>query len=330
MAMRAANVFLAVLACVAAAAAAHDPGLSSSRVIVREAAIEVEAIFDRADLGSLQAGDLTVEIGGVAAAIERSEVAPADEPDDVCVRLTLARPSGVAVRVDWRALERLPRAHRHYVSLHDARGTLRAEALLRPTSFTLQADLRDERSGALACAARFLALGFEHILIGYDHILFLLALLAAAGNLRAVVAIVTSFTLAHSLTLALASLDLVRLPSGPVEAVIAASIVWIAVENVLRRAPTHRWRITFAFGLVHGFGFASVLRELGIAEAGGVAVPLLSFNVGVEAGQLAIAALAWPLLVLLRRRAGRVVALSLSGAVGAVGVWWLLERTLLG
>jgi hypothetical protein len=331
--LRASCGFLCVLACAPAPAAAHDPGLSSSRVVVRDRTIEIEAVFDRADLAGIALRDgVAVEIDGAAAAIECSEVAPADEADDLCMRLTLARPPGAAVRVEWLLLERLPRAHRHYVALHDARGALRAEALLQPQRRALRADLGAALPGAAECAARFFALGWEHILIGYDHVLFLLALLAAAGSLRAVVAIVTAFTAAHSLTLALASFDLVRLPGGPVEALIAASIVWVAVENVVRRAPRHRWRIAFGFGLVHGFGFASVLRELAIADSSGVAMPLLSFNLGVEAGQLAIAAVAWPLLRLLRSRPriGHLVAPALSCAVAAVGAWWLLERTLWG
>jgi HupE / UreJ protein len=131
--------------------------------------------------------------------------------------------------------------------------------------------------------------------------------------------IVTSFTLAHSLTLALATMELVRLPSVWVESLIALSIVYVGVENILRRDPTRRWLLTFGFGLVHGFGFASVLQDLGIGAGGGpAAIPLLSFNLGVEAGQLAIVALVLPLTWAgSRGRAPRRVSLRWEGRAAA-------------
>jgi hydrogenase/urease accessory protein HupE len=172
----------------------------------------------------------------------------------------------------------------------------------------------------------------EHILTGYDHLVFLLGLIIAGAGFRAVAKIITSFTLAHSITLALATLDVVRISPGLVEPLIAASIVYVGLENIFRRDLRWRWLLTFGFGLVHGFGFASVLKELGIG-AGGVstAVPLVSFNLGVEMGQIAIAALALPLIWKFRERPSFVVryAPACSVLITLAGAFWFIERTLL-
>lgn len=180
---------------------------------------------------------------------------------------------------------------------------------------------------------KFLKLGIEHILIGYDHLLFLAGLLVVTRHARSMIGIITCFTLAHSITLALAALDVVVIPGNIVEPLIAASIVFVGIENLLTRGePKHRWALTFAFGLIHGFGFAGVLRELGFGNGGPIAVPLLAFNLGVELGQLLIAALALPLLLKLHQSnqsLGNKIARALSVIIILLGGWWLLERTVL-
>ena len=144
---------------------------------------------------------------------------------------------------------------------------------------------------------QFLILGVEHILTGYDHLCFLLGLLIAGGALRDIFKIITAFTLAHSITLALATLNLINIPSRIIEPMIAVSIVYVGIENLLRRDLRRRWMLSFGFGLIHGCGFATALRSLGIgSNGGGIAVPLFGFNLGVEFGQLAIAALVLPLI----------------------------------
>ena len=178
----------------------------------------------------------------------------------------------------------------------------------------------------------FLRLGVEHIWTGYDHLLFLFALLVVCRSFRAIVAIITCFTLAHSLTLALATLNVVNLPSRFVEAAIAASIVFVGLENLVRRGeePKGRWALTFAFGLIHGFGFASVLRELGVGQGGqGLVMPLFTFNLGVEIGQVAVAAIVLPVVWRLRKNEKflRRGVPALSAVVAAAGLYWLLERT---
>lgn len=177
-----------------------------------------------------------------------------------------------------------------------------------------------------ATVREFTLLGVEHIVTGYDHLLFLLALLLVGQSLRDVVAIVTSFTAAHSLTLALATLGLVEPPSRVVEAVIALSIAWVGIENVVAREVRHRWVLTFAFGLVHGFGFAGVLREMDLGR-GGLVLGLLTFNLGVELGQVAIVALLWPALKALHRtqRRPQVVRWA-SAAIALCGLAWFVER----
>lgn len=178
----------------------------------------------------------------------------------------------------------------------------------------------------------FLKLGIEHILTGYDHLLFLAGLLIACRRFSTMAGIITCFTLAHSITLALAALDVVSLPSRIVEPLIAASIVYVGLENLLRRGeePKGRWALTFGFGLVHGFGFASVLKEIGLGAGGSsLLAPLFSFNLGVEVGQIAIAALFLPLLFRLRKSPDfvRYGLPAASVVVVLLGGYWLLQRT---
>ncbi len=174
--------------------------------------------------------------------------------------------------------------------------------------------------------SRFFALGVEHIWTGYDHLLFLFAVLLAGGGLWRLAAIVTSFTVAHSITLGAAATGLVHLPVAPVEAVIALSIVYVAVENILERGADRRALVTFAFGLIHGFGFASVLAETAL-PAGEVVVPLLAFNLGVEAGQLAVLLAVVPVLAVMQRGPrAHAVKVALSAVIALCGAAWAFER----
>jgi hydrogenase/urease accessory protein HupE len=177
---------------------------------------------------------------------------------------------------------------------------------------------------------RFLLLGIQHIFTGYDHIAFLIGLLLLGGTLLELVKIVTAFTVAHSITLALAALNLVAPPARVIEPLIAASIVFVGAENLwaLRRraldaALRHRWMLTFVFGLVHGFGFAAVLRELQLPRST-LAAGLVAFNLGVECGQVCIVVVALPLLRWLRRFRGFAPAASFC--VLALGGVWLVLR----
>jgi hypothetical protein len=178
----------------------------------------------------------------------------------------------------------------------------------------------------------YLRLGVEHILLGFDHLLFLGALLIGVRKIGSMLWVITCFTLAHSVTLALAALELVTVSSRIVEPLIALSIIIVAVANLVRaNATADRFWLAGGFGLIHGFGFASVLRETGLAQSGqSIVMPLFSFNLGVELGQLAVAAVFVPLLLALRRwpafarygtPAVSVLVITLSG-------YWFLQRTL--
>lgn len=177
-------------------------------------------------------------------------------------------------------------------------------------------------------SAQFIWLGMEHIFIGYDHILFLLGLILLGGKLMNLVKMVTAFTIAHSITLILAALHIVTLPGRLVECVIALSIVYIAVENFVVRDSEQRWVIAFVFGLMHGFGFANVLSELGLPTSG-LIVSLLSFNVGVEIGQITIVAFMFPAIVWISRSAfQKRIVYAVSSLILVLGLVWFLERAL--
>lgn len=190
------------------------------------------------------------------------------------------------------------------------------------------------RQGVLAVMRRYVASGIHHIAIGPDHILFVIGLLLPGGTIKRLLAVVTAFTLGHSITLGLATLSIVSPPSHVVEPLIALSIVFVGADNLLvgTRGRDVRFWVALLFGLVHGFGFASVLRDTGL-PAGALGVSLLAFNVGVELGQAAIVVVAATALGLLRRRAPAVaahVATAGSVLVLAAGAYWFVERVLQG
>ena len=185
-------------------------------------------------------------------------------------------------------------------------------------------------------ARSYFVLGVEHILTGYDHLLFVVALVLLLGKLGVVVRAATAFTVAHSLTLVGTTLGVIGLAQAPVEALIALSIVFLAVEVVkqdparLRLSERIPWLVAFGFGLIHGFGFAGALREIGLPE-GDVPTALLTFNLGVEAGQLLIVALTLTVLFALRRLtppALRPVKLAASYAIGITASFWFIQRLL--
>jgi hypothetical protein len=189
-----------------------------------------------------------------------------------------------------------------------------------------------QKDSPFAVAGTYLALGVEHILTGFDHLLFVLGLLILAGSQWGrLLVTVTAFTGAHSITLALATLSVVRVPQTPVEAVIALSIAFVALEILLTRAgkpgiaARAPWIVAFAFGLLHGFGFAGALAETGL-PAGHVPLALLFFNAGVEIGQLlfiaAVLCVAW----LFRRARVSWLELVPPYAIGTAAMFWVFQR----
>ena len=216
---------------------------------------------------------------------------------------------------------------------HHTVGRIDAEGATTPFAFApdrreLRLTVGDE--GGARGLAGFVALGVEHIVTGWDHLLFLLALLLHGGGVLALVKIVTAFTVAHSLTLTLAALDVVTLPDRLVESVIALSIAAVATENLFARPTvTRRWIVSFVFGLVHGFGFSTALRELSLPTEG-LVLSLFGFNAGVELGQAAVVLMAVPALALVRRAGWeRRMVWGLSAAILVVGLALFVERALL-
>lgn len=203
-----------------------------------------------------------------------------------------------------------------------ARGS--AEAATGSSHLATGADLA---GGTLRGPIGLLPLGFEHILEGWDHLLFLLALALPGGCLGAFVRIVTSFTIAHSLTLAVAALGLVNVPAAPVEALIALSIAWVAAENLMRVRPMERrWAVAFAFGLIHGFGFATGLRDIGLPRDA-LLPSLIWFNLGIEFGQLLVLLLLVPVLTWLSRALPeKPVSQALSALILVASAMLLLQR----
>jgi len=191
-------------------------------------------------------------------------------------------------------------------------------------------DLSEPLLGPWELAPKFFFAGMEHIVTGYDHLCFLLAVVLWASRVWPVVKIVTAFTLSHSVTLTMAALELVNLPGDWVEIAIAASIIYVALENFYSRRVDGRWKDTFTFGFVHGFGFASGLIELGVPQRA-VASALASFNIGVEVGQIGVVLIVMPLLFLIDKyvthgaRSAKLVY-ALSGVIALFGAYWMLAR----
>ncbi|MCK2222029.1 HupE/UreJ family protein (plasmid) [Actinomadura sp. ATCC 31491] len=221
-----------------------------------------------------------------------------------------------------------------------------AETFVHSTRTLLRYDLDGERGSAVLNAAQptvrvgerpalrqageFFLLGAEHLLSGLDHVLFLLALLIGARRARDVIATASAFTAAHSITFLLAAMGVVDVPGGLVEPVIAASIVVVALANLLGRGESGlgRWRlpVVFVFGLVHGLGFAGAL-DLDRQASWELLLSLLSFNVGIEVTQLVLVAALFPLLALLRRTpAHRWAPAALTVPIVAAGLYWLFDR----
>ena len=191
---------------------------------------------------------------------------------------------------------------------------------------------------ALQTARTYLVLGVEHILGGVDHLLFVLALLILVKGTRRLVATVTAFTVAHSVTLAGAALGLVHVPGPPIEAAIALSILFVAAEIIHGRegkpglTETYPWVVASTFGLLHGFGFAGALSEVGLPQTA-IPVALLCFNVGVELGQLLFIALVFAVAAVARRVAQRTGVAMPAGAwrvapyaIGSVAAFWTIQR----
>jgi hydrogenase/urease accessory protein HupE len=344
--LRLAPASLAALLWVATAASAHTTSTGLATVTVAGASVTYRLTLVLAELpedparllaaaaegdptsaervADLLRGKIAVRTGAAACRPGRIVIQGSRLGDSRAVlELGLTCPSApdrLALRDDLFDL--LGEHHRSIVRVEGPTGA--REVALLPKAREATVDLG---AGAPAAPASFIHLGVEHILTGYDHLLFLLALLARGGGLWSLFKIVTAFTVAHSVTLALAVLGLVSIPARVVEPAIAASIVWVALENVLvRDAPSQRWLVSFCFGLIHGLGFASALGPLAL-PAWNLTLALLGFNLGVEAGQALVVMAVLPLLLWAQRHPWEPrVAQATSLVLAGLGLIWVLQR----
>jgi hydrogenase/urease accessory protein HupE len=331
---------------------AHDPGLSTLDVTVNDDAIVVSLSLAAVDLaasapgheaaigsrlGELARDAIRVSVDGETLRAS-NDVARAEEGGGARISLSFARPSSshraARLTITSDVPKRMARGHRELLIVNVA-GRVATETLLDATSDSATVDLR-LASSPMRLAWSFLVLGVGHILSGFDHLAFLAGLILAARRVRGLVVALTAFTVAHSVSLMMVVFGDVHAPASIVEPLIAASVAWIGVENLLsdRRVATKavgksRWSIVFGFGLIHGFGFAGTLTDLGFGSSPAeVALALVSFNAGVEAGQLATAAVLLPVVWMMRARPRLEARLlpACSVLIAIAGGWWLIER----
>jgi hydrogenase/urease accessory protein HupE len=330
-------------------AAAHAIGLSQGEYRVAGADVAVALVFTTSEIaaalpdvdadedGKIAPAELerahgTLERRVVDATIVRADgvacsprfVSSALEGDAIRLRASYActhAPRVLAVECGF--LERFSEGHRHLATAVATGGESSYVLVRAHPSF--EAKLGEP--GGASTFAPMVWTGMVHIWTGYDHVAFLLGLLLAGGSMRALLGVISAFTVAHSMTLALAALHVVTVSPALVEPAIALSIVYVGIENLVVRQPSRRWRITFAFGLIHGFGFAGALTELDLPPSR-IPLALVSFNLGVEIGQLAVVLAIRPLL----RWADRSPAFrrwgvrALSAALAVAGAVWFVWR----
>ena len=255
-------------------------------------------------------------------------VRPLPERDALEFTWSAAAPSPIGKLTIATELFPYDPQHQTFVSVYEADALTRQEVLSRGR--TTVDYYSGTRQGLFAVFTTFTLSGIHHIAIGPDHILFIVGLLLLGGSLRRLLLIVTAFTLGHSVTLALATLQIVSPPARLIEPAIALSIVYVGLDNLLAGAAGRDVRalVALMFGLVHGFGFANVLREIGLPGRA-LGVSLFSFNLGVEIGQAAIVIVVATLLAAVRRRnaplARRIVTVG-SVVVMLAGAFWFVER----
>lgn len=344
---------------------AHDAGLSSADLRFETNRLDAVVTFSVIDLTRVVAEmetpapldadrDGKISEEAVAASLERLRiwaaevlevkfdgqlVAPArpqlilDGTNNCHIQLSFYDKRPAHLRVEARLFKNLPVRHQQFLTLTDLSGQVLGKKMLTPQAASCEFDLSASKFSdkpQITSFSSFLLLGVEHILTGYDHLLFLFALLLVCRDFKSAIQIITCFTIAHSISLAAATFDVVQMSSRVVEPLIAASIVYVGIENLLQPdGPKGRWILTFAFGLIHGLGFASVLRDLGIAAGKtGAAVPLVAFNAGVELGQIAVASLLLPLIWRLRPQPMflRYGVRACSALVSLAGTYWFVQR----
>jgi hypothetical protein len=317
--MRFLAAFLAVFF-VARAAAAHDVGLSRGDYALHGRELDAELVFSKAELDRPLDG-LHVTADGASCAARWSEGEPV-EGDAVRTRVHFecpAAPRELVLHFDF--LDRFTPGHQHLVHVS-------GDASLDAVATLSQREVRVTRSAKTGAFA-LIWMGITHILTGWDHLAFLVGLVVVGGRWRSILAAITAFTIAHSITLGFAAFGVVRGSPLFVEPLIALSVVYVAIENFRVSSIEGRWRITLPFGLIHGFGFAGALASLALPRAR-IPMALFSFNLGVEIGQLAVLTVVLPILWLLRKAPlfQKWGVRGISAAIAAAGVIWFVMRVI--
>ena len=353
-------IFATGLLCSSASLSAHDPGLSFAEITIQKDRLTAQLAFAIADINSLSginAGERGIhrtdsEIVNVIQdsfwikqGEQRLLATPrsirTDQRDGLLISLDYPDYANTAFTVESTLISKLGRGHRQFLSVRDAQKSLIDQALLSADNFTLQ--VRYQAPSGSTSLFTFLQEGIQHIWVGYDHILFLITLLLPAvliyekGHWRSetsirsatinTLKIVTAFTVAHSITLSLAALDIINFPARLTESVIALSVILAALNNLYPLFSNSRWLLAFLFGLIHGFGFAGVLADLSLPDDT-LFTSLLGFNLGVEVGQIAIVLVLLPILYLLRGAVyyrGMVLRAGSAAAI-VIASLWLYER----
>jgi hypothetical protein len=297
-----------------------------------------EVLANQASLTAYVQRKVELRRGGIGCAVTASDLRVATYADELYAVLSMHAvcPVAGALQVQSDLLFEIDDSHRSLLTVSNDSSAI---SVLTSANRTWSAGMP---SGAWRDFLRFVGQGVWHIWIGFDHLAFLLLLLLPlAGSvetnktglglrIKEIVKVVTAFTIAHSITLICASLGFLTFSSQWIEAIIAGSIVIAALANMTRLAAKFGLALAFGFGLVHGFGFAGALADISTSTVGR-AVPLLGFNLGVEIGQLVVVAAIFPALFLWRAPAPMRARAILAGSIviGAAGVSWLVERTLL-
>jgi hydrogenase/urease accessory protein HupE len=341
---------------------AHPPGLSRGQYQLSGKALVVQLVFSNTELAGLltkqdqdQNGKLSLsEIQAAKTALQEkiANKVVLRSNSDLCTLLlgpaSLLEEDGIAVsmnatcpsvpkklHVELPFLKDLSHGHRHLFLFTSGpqtfetvvfQGTpeidvdVQEGSAFQPSPKAIQTSTGPNFGGMFR-------LGIEHILTGYDHLIFLFGLLLLGGRFRSLITVITAFTLAHSLTLGLAILGVWAPKPSLVEPAIALSIAYVGIENFWIKSSEKRWRITFPFGLIHGFGFAGALGEISLPKAQ-IPKALLAFNLGVESGQVAVLAIVLPLVLWLHRYGwfNTKAVPVLNVAIVTAGVFWFVQR----
>ena len=352
--MRAAQLVAVGSLFIARSASAHQAGLSRGEYKVLGSDVDASLVFSNSEVsaaiaaldldhdGRLSMADLDAEHDEVTKVFVEPLVIRADgEPcpshlvdaridsaDGILVAVKYACSHAPALlTIDVGFLDRLTSTHRHLAEITN--GSRLEERVAIPANHILDIELAAipvAKAGPSVFVPLF-KMGLDHILTGYDHLVFLFGLVVIGGRKRSLLAVVTAFTVAHSISLGVATLGIFSPSPTLIEPAIALSIAYVGVENFFVKNAERRWHITFPFGLIHGFGFAGALREIALPHAQ-VPLALFAFNLGVEAGQLGVLALILPPLHFARknkwfREKGTKL---LSGAVVVAGLTWFVFR----